>query len=255
MYKWSGARNQEPTTGVISLSRSNYSLINHFRYPAFSYCISFTNSNFQVGDIPISGTLQSTKLLDNYQHLYAVNLTGISVGETTVHIYPTTVIIDTIIPVTLLEAAVYDAVKRELELKKVVPKNISNEQLLCYDINSKFDWPALYLFFPSLSGGSARMVLTKNNYVYTDPSTNSECAAIFRSKKKRSVIGSMAQLDREMFFDVKRSVLQFSQSSVSRASGETKPSNRTYPSAYAVEMKPRIQLSLVVLFFFFMFLG
>jgi Xylanase inhibitor C-terminal len=229
-----GSGLQKPT-GFLSLSRSSYSLQRTAQAEAFSYRFSDQDSNSYLtlggGTSPIATTLQSTKILTNPSHrnLYYVNLTQISIGNNSYKIDPSTnsasMILDTVIGPTLLETAVYAQVKTELNKvrknKKFTDK--VNRLEICYKIKSRIfrykrpRWPDLTLYFPSdpsNSSAGAEMVLTKMNYVVTVKKgrTKAECASIFETKGA-SVIGMMAQINREMVFDFSSSEprLYFSQ--------------------------------------------
>ncbi|KAF3341440.1 putative aspartic proteinase nepenthesin I [Carex littledalei] len=234
--------------GIISFSLSSYSVVSNLRTKQFSYFFSFNstkNSSILLGDsvssIPRTG-LQAAQLIgypNYYTHLYFVNLAQISFGNKYVAIYPETdfangVILDTIIPVTLLAEPAYKKLKSEIMAQIGQPvANPSNSFDMCY--RKSTHWPNLTLSFSGPSGysGYAKMVLRKENYVVTDDDAGLECVAIFpTSKQGFSVIGSMAQLDRQMIFDVEQSTLYFDQ----------------YPDISS-DTKLAIQLNLVVVYF------
>jgi Xylanase inhibitor C-terminal len=114
------------------------------------------------------------------------------------------VILDTVITATLLETIVYAKVKMELMKLGQSYSDTTTGLEVCYSKNHlPTSWPNLTLFFPSVPSSSvgAQMVLTKTNYVVTDSNTGAECAAIFEAQGA-SVIGIMAQISRQMLFNL-----------------------------------------------------
>jgi Xylanase inhibitor C-terminal len=208
-------------TGLISFSKSNDSVVSHLRAKRFSYFISYnsnSNSSFLLGDKvsipPTRPGIQSTNLIPNtnFPDLYFVHLSYISVGgnHTPINLdagLASSVILDTIIPATLLAVPVYKQVMATLKAQIGRPEadKGTNSLEMCY--GNSTNWPNLILSF-----GTAKMVLRKENYVVRDDAAGLECAAILPSPSQGySVIGSMAQLDREMVFDNDRSMLYFDQ--------------------------------------------
>lgn len=216
----------QSATGVLSFSRDlysnySYSLVRYFPYPGFSYYLTYSTDGSRItfGEQPnvnCSGSnFQSVELCQNeknpgYDDLYYAPPPQISVGNQLLEINSTTdfyygVIIDTSIPYILLATNVYEKVVMELQSQIGLPVATDDGIPMC-SCNSA-QWPNLTLSFES---GYAQMVLDKHNYVVTDSENSLECAVIFASQYI-PVIGTMAQLDRNMFFDVNGSMLYFDQ--------------------------------------------
>ncbi|KAF3341437.1 putative aspartic proteinase nepenthesin I [Carex littledalei] len=258
-----GANNSAGPMGIISFSLSSYSVVSNLQTKQFSYFFSYNstkNSSILLGDnvssIPRTG-LQAAQLIgyqNYYTHLYFVNLTQISFGNKYVAIPQTDfddgVILDTIIPVTLLAQSAYKKLKSEIMAQIGQPvANPSNSFDMCY--GNSTHWPNLTLSFSGPSG-YAQMVLRKENYVVTDDDAGLECVAIFPTPSQGfSVIGSMAQLDRQMIFDVKQSTLYFDQYPDIVLSSDTVSSSDT---AFSSDTKPTIALNLVVVYFIILLL-
>ncbi|KAJ4757312.1 Aspartic proteinase nepenthesin-2 [Rhynchospora pubera] len=261
-FLWSPANCVTPSwfsNGVLSFHRnSSYSIINQFQCPGFSYYFTFNEtrgSRVTFGVEPnetLASRFQSVQLLENknnqgYEDLYYVPPPEISIGSRSLQIEPTTefyngVIIDTSIPYILLVTSVYSKVMKELQSQIGCRRSVYTANgIICSDNTT--DWPSLTFSFKS-SSGYAEMVLGKDNYVVPDIyQIGSECAAIYESQDL-SVIGLVAQLDRNMTFDVKGSVLYFDKYSQRQISFDKYPE-----SGLSGETKPTTTFFLVMFYF------
>lgn len=210
---------------MFGFSNNPCSLLRQLGYSNFSYCFAPNSSQSSAILLGSDFTLrkswehQPAQLVqnNNFPFAYSVNLSGISVGNTEVPVDalafqengPVNMILDSVIPVTLLKREAYESVKQEFlyQMSQMKVANVPSSSLgldLCFS-NPTF-WPQLALkFFPA-----ATMILSRENYVVRDHDTGLECLAILPSQDV-SVMGTMMQVNHLMIFDVDKSTLSFEQ--------------------------------------------
>lgn len=208
-------------SGVLGFSRGNLSLVSQLQLSWFSYLLVSDTSKsvnlLQFGDdtIPQTENSHSTPLLNNdeYPDLYFVKLTGIMIDGRQLNGIPAGtfdiqsdgsggVFLSTTFPVTYLEEAAYNVVKKAF-VSGIMAEAVDGSALgldLCYTLQPKDEMavPKLTLVF---DGTNAAMELKKHNYFFADNTTNLECLTILPSRGG-SLLGSLLQTDTSMAYDI-----------------------------------------------------
>ncbi|TVU11749.1 hypothetical protein EJB05_45351, partial [Eragrostis curvula] len=193
-------------SGVFGFSRGPLSLVSQLELSWFSYFWasddSGSDSFIQLGDDKVIRTpsSRSTPLLSStlYPDLYVVNITGIKVGdELQRDIQAGTfdlrangsggVFLSTTVPVTFLEEAAYNVVKKAVA-RRINATNVDGSALgldLCYTIQSMANLtvPKLALVF---DGTDAVMNLKRSNYFH-DNTTGLDCLRLVFHPNERKL--------------------------------------------------------------------
>lgn len=218
-------------SGFAGFSTGPLSLVSQLQISSFSYFIALPDdpdkdkSFISWGDAtPKSG--HGTPLLvptpSQNPHWYYVKLTGVQVDGQLLSDIPAGtfdvktdgtgggVFLSTTLPVTYLEQAAYEVLRRELvskiQAKGVSPTNPDDENHLCFDKQAFSDKevPKLALVF---DGADAVMELKVQNYFFT-LDNGMTCLTILPSIGG-SVLGSLLQTGRTMTYDLQDGMLTF----------------------------------------------
>ncbi|KAM3206727.1 hypothetical protein ACQJBY_062083 [Aegilops geniculata] len=217
----------------IGFNRGPLSLVSQLSISRFSYFLapdepgsSDSESVVLLGDaaVPQTKSSRSMPLLRStvFPNFYYVKLTSIQVDGVALSGIPAGafdlaadgssggVVISTLSPVTLLQAAAYDAVRRAL-VSKVKSEPVNGSALaagafdLCYNAQSvaALTFPKIKLVF---DGGDAPAIeLTTVHYFYKDNVTGLQCLTMLPTPAGipfGSVLGSMVQAGTNMIYDV-----------------------------------------------------
>ncbi|KAF7097218.1 hypothetical protein CFC21_099065 [Triticum aestivum] len=217
----------------IGFNRGPLSLVSQLGISRFSYFLatdepgsSDSESVVLLGDaaVPQTKTSRSMPMLRStvFPNFYYVKLTSIQIDGVALSGIPAGafdlaadgssggVVISTLSPVTLLQAAAYDAVRQAL-VRKVKSEPVNGSALaggafdLCYNAQSvaALTFPKIKLVF---GGGDAPAIeLTTVHYFYKDNVTGLQCLTMLPTPAGvpfGSVLGSMVQAGTNMIYDV-----------------------------------------------------
>ncbi|CAH8359892.1 unnamed protein product [Eruca vesicaria subsp. sativa] len=221
--------------GILGLALSDYSFTSkatNIFGGKFSYCLVDHTSNKNISNYLIFGSTPSSTTkaparrtarldLNLLPSLYAINIVGISIGDTMLNIPPIVwdvkrsggTILDSGTSLTLLADAAYKAVVSGLErylvgVKRVKPEDVPIEY--CYD-TSKFDdrkLPQLSFHFK----GGARFSPFRKSYLI-DAAPGIRCLGfVSAGAPATNIIGNIMQQNHLWEFDLAASTLSFAPS-------------------------------------------
>ncbi|KAJ3708875.1 hypothetical protein LUZ61_012580 [Rhynchospora tenuis] len=214
-------------TGIIGLSRSEYSLIRQLGIDKFSYCLD-TDVNtvkpmFLGSAAILDGPLvQSTPLLvfPEQSFFYHVNVTGISLGSELLPIpqylfqfnpsnHSGGVIIDSGTPITRLVPQAFDIVSQALVKLVNLPIVDDPSKKLCFSLPSGSKMPSMPDMIFHFDGGDFKWTMdkymsSKNGSVF--------CLLILKPPGEFtiSVIGTIQMQNIHVLYDLKNNLLSFS---------------------------------------------
>ncbi|XP_066323118.1 aspartic proteinase nepenthesin-2-like [Miscanthus floridulus] len=225
--------NLSGASGSFGLSRNPLSLVSQLQLSWFSYFLasdddeSDDSSRIQFGGDaapPQTKNSRSTPLLNStlYPDLYSVKLTGVRVdgNDLAADIPAGTfdfqangsggVFLSTTNPLTVLEQAAYDAVRKAIAGSITAAQPVDGSAIgldLCYTMQSlkSVTIPKLALVF---DGDDAVMDLKRYNYLFADNDTGLECLSIM-PYTGLSLLGSLVQTGIEMTYDIDNARLIF----------------------------------------------
>uniref|UniRef100_A0A0E0I7Y2 Peptidase A1 domain-containing protein n=1 Tax=Oryza nivara TaxID=4536 RepID=A0A0E0I7Y2_ORYNI len=223
------------SSGVIGLGRGPLSLVSQLGFSRFSYQLGHGDSDgggtsetttIRFGDAakPQMKRPRTTPLLTSSLNtqVYFVNLTGIRVDGNDLTDIPAGtfdlhadgsggVFLSTTMPVTYLEQAAYDAVKRAIQAKLQLPPVDGSAAVgldLCYTAESMAGVKAVPKLTLVFDGDDATMDLGRANYFFRDDDTGLECVTM-RPSSGGSLLGSLLQAGTNMIYDVNSLQLTF----------------------------------------------
>ncbi|KAJ3700280.1 hypothetical protein LUZ61_003985 [Rhynchospora tenuis] len=214
-------------SGILGLGRGPISLITQLGFGAFSYCFT---SLFGSKSSPLvlgpatnfyNNSIKSTPLILNptSPSFYYLNLTGITVGKSLLHIPPSSfalhdngtggVVIDSGTAITVLNDEAYKLVRKAFVHQ--VNLSIANESItyldLCFTLpksSGKVEVPKFVFHFENVD-----LELPRENYIYEDRSSQELCLVMISSGDTSTIIGNYQQQNMHILYDIQNEKISF----------------------------------------------